>query len=226
MIYHFSTKVSPSQVQNCNHLIVTVDGLGDENKNHTVCAFQRKFLETGVFSNLKKRTTIFMEVEHTKFSWDADFGLIRRCESKGDTESILDVAEMIKRSTLSSGRNQVVLFNPKYFKHWSNTNAFIRFLKLERKNMMQFIQINETVHTRTKTGYSGPWTDHGELTMTGKIWPKSMKCDTVDISTPNSETITSFTYSKPHNSSYPHWCMRLMEWNSSIIYCTPARRKS
>ncbi len=133
MIYHFSTKVSPSQVQNCNHLIVTVDGLGDENKNHTVCAFQRKFLETGVFSNLKKRTTIFMEVEHTKFSWDADFGLIRRCESKGDTESILDVAEMIKRSTLSSGRNQVVLFNPKYFKHWEQYKRFHPISQIRKK---------------------------------------------------------------------------------------------
>ncbi len=36
-----------------------------------------------------------MEVGHTKFFHDAGFGLIRRCESKSDTESIHDVAEMI-----------------------------------------------------------------------------------------------------------------------------------
>ncbi len=101
-------------------------------KTRNVCGFLKTFLKTGVFAILKKITIIFIEVGYTRFPPDAGFGLIRRCESKSNTESIHDVAEMIKRSTSSSGRNQVVLFNPKNSSAGNNTNAFIHLFKLEK----------------------------------------------------------------------------------------------
>ncbi len=66
----------------------------------------------------------------------------------------------------------------------SNISAFIRFYKIEKAHDTVYSD-QWDVHTRTKARYSGPWTDHGELTMTERNWPKSMKDDTTDIPTPN-----------------------------------------
>jgi len=184
MVYHFLRYIASEKIKNSEHLIVSIDGCGGENKNRKVCAFLRSLIHAKILPHLKKVTVIFMEVGHTKFAPDAGFGLIRRVEKNTDVETLPDLLKLIANSTPKTSRNIGVLFESSHFYKWNHHTRFRPIPSIRKQMMIQFIRSAHSVNTRTRENYRGRWIDHGSMLLIGKEWPDNFESDMETVPIP------------------------------------------
>lgn len=187
MIFDYLKHHASEQVRSFEHLVSITDGSGAENRNRIVCGFTRailhdSILHDSILPNLKKVTMIMMEKGRTEFSPDIGFGLIRRQEKNDTYATIEDVLSTIQASTPHSYRNTGVFFTSQHFKTWNHQLRFKPIPHIRKKHLIQFIKTDAgDVTNRTREGYTGPWTDHGEMLLSGKLWCQSLQDDLVDV---------------------------------------------
>lgn len=138
MIYAYLRKIADIQVRNASRLVIFVDNCTGENKNCTIRAFLRMLLHSGTMFNLQKIAMVTMEVGRIKFSFDAGFGLVRRCEAKYDLQTIHDVRRMAPCSTTKKRKNVGVIFEASDFKQWKQHEKFKPIPNIRAQHMIQF----------------------------------------------------------------------------------------
>src|SRR6185295_2780845 len=142
-----------------NHLKITCDNAGGQNKNNVTIWFYLYLVICGYYESIELN---FMIAGHTKFKCDGSFGLIKKLYRKTTVDCVNHIAEVVKKSS-PAGLNKTQRYeNGKGFQYLdlnSVLNIFFKKLNgLQKYQHFLFEAINPGV-VKTQTVANGTFTE-------------------------------------------------------------------